>query len=950
MGEAKSYHPKLALAKLQPAPLQRKFIQRDRLLDTLIHKEPSTKVILVQAPAGYGKSVLLTQYWQYCQTINVKTLWLTVDNADNDIERLVRHLYASWDTHFHTSSTKKSNTSVSTELSSDDNLANYQGLLERLASSTQPFRLFFDNFESIHNPVVLNYIQQIIEYLPLNSEVIIGSRSIPDLKLGRIRSYGQLLEITQKELLFSFVETAHLLQQISGLAFRNKTIQVLLDRTEGWITAIQLAVLALSDQQDAEQFFLTFSGSHTEVAQYLAEDILNKLSNEQRDFLIQSSILSELSAPLCNYVMQIEDSATKLNLLAQNNLFLTPTDSSHLNFRYHNLFSSYLLGYLKATQPSLYIELNRRASSWYLAQNRPVLAIEHLLADPDQQPAIALLNQYAMSLMVEGRFRRLLRWFDKLSPSTFKQHQSLQLIYGWVLVLNRRHAEAQLIIDNFLINMNDTVNAADNYSASQHEQILTLQCLQLSMTDQIEACYEQTKLLLSKMSVSKQPNQALMYGVLISIMAYCLIIEGKYDDARKIMHQALHQHLKLQSTFIRSLCDALEGWIDLIQGQLNEGALRLQRSYQQVWVKGEKSIPGGKAVIGVPYAELLYERDELIRAQYILGECLPYVRENGTVDSLILAYLLQAKISRYYDDSDRAHYYLQELEAIGIQAGLKRVIMSVKLEQSRLHWLDGNIPASKLALMQANEILAPERMSRYAWPAHDIESPDIMQWRLMIAEGDAKLAQAGLKRALKTAQTQKRMRRALKIQILLSSALLASNKPNPAMRILTDALSFASSQGFVRLFLDEGTSLDKLLTKWLQQHATTLDTLQIDREFLNKLGDFDAVIDKITTVQKTQTLTKRELQTLELLAKGMRNKEIAEALFISETTTKTHLRNIYSKLNANSRTETVAIARDLGLIRVWGNKNIIRKMSDFLSMRLRELLLHVVSSIATLVF
>lgn len=900
MDEAEVYHPKLVLAKLQPAPLQSRCIVRDRLLGTLINKESSVKVILVQAPAGYGKSILLTQYWQYCLQKESQTLWLTVDNGDNDIERLVRHLYASWDT--------------SPSLQSDSHTINYQGFLERLSSCTQPLRIFFDNFETIHSPIVLQYIQQIIEYLPSNSEVIIGSRQIPNLELGRIRSYGHLLEITQKDLLFSFIETNHLLEKISGLVFRDQTIQVLLDRTEGWITAIQLAVLALSKHQDAELFFSTFSGSHTEIAQYLAEDILNKLSDTHRNFLLKTSILSELNVSLCNYVTQNTDSEAQLKILAQKNLFLVPTDNSHSQYRYHNLFSSYLLNRLKAVNPELYLVLNHRAANWYLRQNRPVMAIEHLLNDPDQQPAISLLNKYAMGLLIEGRFRRLLRWFDKLSPSSFQQHPSLQLAYGWVLVLNRRHSEAQKVIDNFLNNTLQT--PTDNL----HEQILTLQCLQLSMTDQIAASYEQTKTLLSTISINQQPSQSLIYGVLISIMAYCLIVEGKYDGARQIMNNALHQNLKLQNTFIRSLCDALEGWIDLIQGKMHQAELRLQRSYKQVWIKGEKSIPGGKAVIGIPYAELLYEKNELSQAQYILGECLPYVRENGTVDSLILAYLLLSKISRYNiddnvdDDMTRAHLYLQELEDIGIETGLKRVIMSVKLEQSRIHWLSDNLVAAKLALAQVKEMHIPNNVTNFAWPAHDIESQDVMHWRLLISDGQVKQAETELKRALKTAQADGRLRRALKIQILLSSALFALNKTNPAMRVLTDALSFASQQGFVRIFLDEGSSIDGLITLWLQKNSDKIDDLSICRKFLSQLSDFQFTIDTKNISQPVQALTKRELQTLELLAKGMRNREIAETLFISETTTKTHLRSIYSKLDANSRTETVAIARDLGLI------------------------------------
>ncbi|MUG33387.1 LuxR C-terminal-related transcriptional regulator [Psychrobacter sanguinis] len=895
--EAEVYHPKLALAKLQPAPLQSRCLYRKRLLSTLIKKESSIKVVLVHAPAGYGKSILLTQYWQHCLQEKSQTLWLTLDKGDNDIERLVRHLYSSWDS--------------SPSLQSDNHTINHQGFLERLASCTQPLRIFFDNFEVIHNSIVLQYIQQIIEYLPINSEVIIGSRQTPNLELGRIRSYGHLLEITQKDLLFSFTETTHLLKNISGLVFRDQTIQVLLDRTEGWITAIQLAVLALSKHQDAELFFSTFSGSHTEIAQYLAEDILNKLSGTHRDFLLKTSILSELNVSLCNYVTQSEDSATQLKILAQKNLFLVPTDNSHSEYRYHNLFSSYLLNRLKANDPELYLVLNDRAANWYLKQNRPVMAIEHRLNIPNQQPAISLLNKYAMGLLIEGRFRRLLRWFDKLSPSSFQQHPSLQLTYGWVLVLNRRHSEAQKVIDNFLSKMSQAP------TDSLNEQILTLQCLQLSMTDQIAICYEQTKALLSNISINQQPSQSLIYGVLVSIMAYCLIVEGKYDNARQIMNDALHQNLKLQNTFIRSLCDALEGWIELIQGQMHQAMLRLQRSYKQVWIKGEKSIPGGKAVIGVPYAELLYEKNELTQAQYILGECLPYVRENGTVDSLILAYLLLSKISRYSGsehDITRANLYLQELEDVGIKTGLKRVIMSVKLEQSRIHWLANNLLPAKLTLAQVENVHISNTVTNFAWPAHDIESWDVMHWRLLISDGQAKQAEIELKRALKIAQADGRLRRALKIQILLSNALLTLNKVNPAMRMLTRALTFASQQGFVRIFLDEGASIDGLITLWLQKNLKNIDNLSICESFLNQLSDFQLVVYTKNVSQPLQALTKRELQTLKLLSKGMRNREIAEALFISEATTKTHLRNIYSKLQANSRTETVAIARELGLI------------------------------------
>lgn len=882
--------PRLAMTKLQCPPLQSRQVLREQLLAAMRASEGSFKLILVQAPAGYGKSVLLRQYLARRQAEGIPTLWLTLDSADNDLDRLVRHLDAGW---------------LALDPQRCGHVPSSQGLLERLSGFSEPFSLFLDEFDALHNPFVLRYVQQLIEYLPACGQIVIGSRHVPDVGVGRLRARNQLLELSQGDLRFSLAETGDLLVQHHALSLKGRDVKVLHERTEGWVAAIHLAALALPDYGDAGSFLATFSGSHAELAQYLAEDILRRLTDGHRNFLLETSVLSELNVSLCNWVTRREDGAAQLHFLAHNNLFLTPLDSEHKRYRYHGLLAGYLLDRLKATQPARCIELHRRAAEWFLREGQPLMAIDHQLHDTDQRAAIALLDRHAASLLAEGRVRRLLRWFGMLSPALLRQHPPLLLIFGWALTLNRRHREAQFILDRFLS------EPAANVPADLARQARTLQCLQLSMTDQIAACHEASEQQLTSVA----PEQTLQYGVLITIVAYCMIAAGQYEPARQIMARALHQDFGLHATFIRSLCDALEGWIDLIQGRLGHAAPRLERSYERACSAGERGMPGGKAVIGIPYAEVLYERNELARAQHMLGECLSYARENGTVDTLISAYLLLSRISHISGDRDSACRYLKELEDAGLETGLTRAIAAAQLEAARALWLDGDLEGAQTALRRFDEMNVWTGSLVYAWPAHDVESGDVMRWRLMIAQGDGERAVVELKSAFRTAHATQRHRRALKIRVLLSSALMACGKSNPAMQTLTEALQVASKEGFVRVFLDEGNSVEHLLALWARRHRDHADRLDVPDAFCEKLfGARGRTMPASSDTAVVQSLTKRELQVLHYLADGARTRVIADSLFVSEVTVKAHLRNISTKLGAHGRIEAVAIARRQGLL------------------------------------
>lgn len=883
-------------AKLQyPMPPSAQ-VQRKNLLKAMAEKATGCRVVLVQAPAGFGKSTLLSQYRTRRECGGASVMWLTLDGADNDLDRFVRHLQAGLVT---------LHASIADELMG----GNTSNLIERLADLGHPFILFLDEFELLHNPAVIGYVRQLIECLPTNGEIVIGSRNVPEIGLGRLRVRGQLLELSQGDLRFSLEETRELLENQHRLELNGQHVKALYERTEGWVTAIHLFALAISNYRDIGQFIKSFSGSHAELAQFLAEDILQRLAEDHRDFLLQTSILHELNESLCNHVTQRQDSRIQLDFLSRNNLFLIPLDSEHSNYRYHGLFASFLRDRLKATQPDRFFQLHRRAAEWLRNHDLPLPAIDHFLHDNDQRDALAMLNEHADSLLAQGRVRRLLRWHDRVFPALLRTQTSLRLTFGWTLALNRRHTDAQRIIDDFL---GDVPASCD---PDHIREALSLQCLQLSMTDRIDVCRTASEAHLADV----MPAQTLEYGVLVSIVAYCMIAAGRYDDARQTMARALQSDRQLNTTFIRSLSDAQEGEIDLIQGRLGEARSRLERSYERAWSTDSSTIPGGRAMVGIPYAETLYEHNEIERAQRVVSECLPYARENGTVDAFIKAYLLMSKIARVSGDVDSSRRYLQELEDAGLEMGLTRAVASAKLEAARILWLNGDTQGARALLDLVEAMQVWKEAAGYSAPAHDIESIDVMRWRLMIAKGEALRAAGELKAGLRTAQSAQRHRRALKLRILLSTALMAAGQTNPAMKTFTEGLQIASRESFVRIFLDEGESVAALLRMWFNRHRENADRLDVSTTLCEQLFSSLSPTAASPGTADTDTnlnpsLTRREIQVLRYLADGGRTRTIADTLFVSEVTIKAHLRNINAKLGAHGRIEAVAIARRRGIL------------------------------------
>jgi LuxR family maltose regulon positive regulatory protein len=871
----------------------------------MVRTSQSVKVVLVRAPAGFGKTTAMVQCRALLQENGVDTAWMTLDSADNDASRCLACLAAAVRT-------------MSADLPAalgDDAVLPGQSLgdmaldiMERLASHASPFVLFLDDFEAVQEPTVVRLIREILDHLPRRGQLIIGSRGLPDLGLGRLRARGQLLEIEAAQLRFSMAETTEFLTRRRQIALPDEALSQLQRKTEGWIAALWLASVSLERREGRADFISRFSGSNQAITDYLAEDVLAHQGQPVRDFLLRTSILRHLNESLCDAVLPAGGSAAILRQLEAANLFLTPIEGEERTYRYHSLFAGFLRAQLERDMPDEMIGLHRAASRWYEQRGRPVPAIDHALEGRNYEHAVALLSLHGESLLEGGRMRLLARWFSMIPERCSQASPLLQVIHIWAICLTRGPWEAMALLEQSGLSFN-----ADPRVLAH---VLALRPMMLAMMDKKEEAYA-----LGREALERLPlGQAFADSVLSNEMAYVFAVMGEYQQSHKLLDAARQRQGGGASVFNRMYSESVEGIIDLEEGQLQQATARFRIAVASTHA-GSARHTGGNAWAGVLYAASLYEVNDLDQAEHLLHVYVPLARDVGLADHMIIGYTLLSRIAFQRGDVDQSFHCLTELEYLGHQRQLPRVVSSAKLERSRLLVMQGNLQGAREELDRAANPDVWGRVQRLRLPAHDLENDVLAELRWQIFSGAAGAALERLDGLIADATASKRHRRALKLRVLLSLAQSRHGDARAALATMTDLLRIAGSEGFVRLIADEGERAG-ILVRQVDEALRSERTDPVYRVYLQKLLQafgpalsIDAATPSEGGIERlVEPLTVKEIRILALLAEGYSNSALAEKLFVSDSTVRTHLRNINGKLNAQNRTQAVALARRLGII------------------------------------
>lgn len=893
-------------SKLNP-PMGSAFeIARTAVCDQ-IFSAGAARLVLLRAPAGFGKTTAMLQVRQRFVESGLPTAWLTLDRSDNDVGRFLVVLAAALEPLVPGLFTE----GARVHGDGPDDIA--FALVDRVAAHPAPFALFLDDFEALQSPSVLGLVDELIDQLPRGVQLIVGSRGVPDLSLGRLRARGRLLEIEPTQLRFSVAETQGYLRDRRGLELHADDVMRLHRSTEGWAAALWLASISLEHREEPGRFIATFSGSNAAVVDYLVEDVLSRQTEDVRGFLLRTSILATLTASICDAICGRDDSARVLAQLEKANLFIVPLNADRSAYRYHGMFAEFLRAQLVRQCGGEVAALHRAAARWFVAEERPVPAIDHALAAADLDYAIPLLVRHAQSLLDQGRVRLLSRWLDPLlRQGRLDAHPILQVVHAWAVCFSRGPREANVFLERL------EVQGSTNDEVRAHR--LAMRPLFLVLTDRTDEADALATALLEELPASL----AFVRGFLEIILANLAMIAGRYHEALRMVDAARSRQLEHGSTFNFALSEAAEGAIDLTQGRLRKATARLRLAVSTGTVDASRAT-NGNAMAGVLLAEALYEADHCEQAERLLSIYIPLIRRVGIPDQLIIAHIVMARIAFDNADAERANALLTELEHIGHRDGLPRVVASARLERVRLLLVEGHIAKARTELERCADRTLWTRVGRLSLRANEVENYDLALARCSIVGAHAGEIVASLRSELDAAERVHRGRRALTLRLLLAQALWRDNQPNKAMRVLAKAVRFAATEGYVRAFLIEGCGLMGLLrelravpTPLLEEGSSEASVALIDR-LLQKEGGAPSALTRPVQAQSaaavaSELLTRKEIQVLRLAAQGLSNDELAERLFVAETTVRTHLRNINVKLDARNRIEAIAFARRTGLI------------------------------------
>ncbi|HEY0845207.1 MAG TPA: LuxR C-terminal-related transcriptional regulator [Noviherbaspirillum sp.] len=888
--------------KFHPSLSSHGGVLRDRLLRSL-GQEANVHLVLLLAPAGYGKSTLMGQWMEHLRQEGIHTTWLTLDEADNDPARFMRYLYgalAEW-----MEAALGTIEPADMPASSD-----WMSLLDRIGPDAPPLTVFIDEFEKLTNAPALRLAKLLVDRLPRQVRVVISSRDKPAVGLERYRVRGELLELTAGNLRFDQEETQQFFKGRIGEPLGGWLIEKMQAITDGWPAALQFTALAARSQTELERYARNLSGNLAHIADYLAEDVLNAQTPEVRTFLLETCSLPRLSAAVCNAATGRTDSQRMLQYLERRGLFTTPLDSDHTWFRYHPLFAEFLQGQQAlALPPEQVVAIHRGAARWFSRHGTAIEAVDIWLLAGETMAAIREMTACARELVMQAQFGTILRWVDRLDETSLQAAgPELLVAAAWACGFGGVPDAAVAWLTRL-----KPILEARGIKDALYDEMIVLDSILLALRGDTRSALERG--LEHWQRVSRGHRFAA--GALANVISYCLMLEGDFTRARSFSDDARLCNEEIGSALGLGYALSVSGLIEAMQGRLDQALEQFQEVDRMAALKLRRqwfeTTHVNVATAGL-IASILYEKDRLDEAEELLQRYLPLLMHQPSLDMLLLSHVIRARLKLAQGDVDAAIETLDRARhhtAAGWQVARAHRV----LDWERVH-IDLFAGRSERALARA-DLLERAALDESAQTdclyVEELFGRGMESIRCAIVRGDVSGALSRLDVEIAEANAKGRRWRQLKLTLLRVLALDAAGHTEARRGALTEALRLGARIGARRSFADEGKRMKELLAQ-LPPHAiaATRDTDAVVRFWQDLCGERPPHAETPSTV--SASLSERERAILGLLATGMGNEQIAGSIFLSVNTVKWHIRRILEKLEARNRSEAVFIARRLGLI------------------------------------
>ncbi|HUK72368.1 MAG TPA: LuxR C-terminal-related transcriptional regulator [Streptosporangiaceae bacterium] len=872
-------------------------------------------LMLVCAPAGYGKTALLADWARRGQQ---PVAWLSLDVGDNDPARFWRHGVAALD------QGRPGLAERVGPLLGPPAPASYEGLVTALINelAAEPDAdqalLVLDDYHLIDSEAVHASLGFLLEHRPPGLPLVLASRSDPPLALARLRARGQLAELRADQLRFTADEAAELLRQgtaVSGVALPETAVAALAARTEGWAAGLQLASLSLRGQPDTAGFTAALTGSHRYVLDFLAEEVLEHQSEQVRTFLLETSVLERLSGELCDTVTGRPGSQALLEQVERAGLFLTPLDEVRGWWRYHHLFADLLRARLQAEQPRRVAQLHRNAAAWCQEHGLADDAIRHAVAAGEMASAAGLVEQHFDALVyLHGEDATIQRWISALPGELVRSRPRLLLAQSFLASYSGQLEAVEPLLDA-------AERASPGWADEPFEptvgrarsllvNIPALIALRRSFLAQLRGDAEATVAFASRAMAESGEDEWLLGLVARWNLAAGEWLRGRVAEAEGVFVACIPGWRALGQPTLTAWVVYQLGQVQRAQGRLDAAVETFERALHAATAPGRESAPAlGLVYVGL--AEVAYQRNELDSALRYVTEgitlCRPFVYKAPLAAGLAtLAWIRQAT-------GDPAG----ALEAIGEAEYAWRTTADLlnpfPSQRARLLLAQGDVAAAARWTHESGLRAGDE-------PHYPREPGYLLLARVLLAQQRPAEALALLDRLRAAAVAQDRVGSVIEVGALRALALAACGQDADAMNALADVLTLACPQGYVRVFADEGPPMAALLGRLIAAQRADAPGVplgclaRLQRAFGAGPPAPGSGRDTVAVPGIVNPLTSRELEVLAMLAAGRPNQSIAGELFVTLDTVKKHVSHLLGKLGAANRTEAVTRARELGLI------------------------------------
>jgi LuxR family maltose regulon positive regulatory protein len=904
----------LLQTKLYIPPTRTELVFRPRLIEQL-NAGWDRKLTVISAPAGFGKTTLVTQW---LNSAPCPSTWLSLDEGDNDATRFLTYFVAALRTI--NADIGKGALGALSSPQPPSAEAVLTSLINDVTALPDGMILVLDDYYLIEAEAIHAALTFLLEHLPPQMHLIIASREDPPLPLARLRARGQLTEVRATDLRFTSSEAVEFLNQVMGLGLPAEDIAALKTRTEGWITGLQLAAISMQGRKDASSLIRSFTGTHHFVLDYLVEEVLQQQPARVQTFLLRTSVLDRLCGPLCDAVCSVGTASSAkgtavlgrdadlhstpsasgqrtLEYLERTNLFIVPLDNERRWYRYHHLFADLLRQRLHQSAASStgdeargVADLHVRASVWYEDNGQDVEAFRHAAAAHDLERAERLMLGEWMPLHFRGAVAPVLNWLESLPTAELDARPLLWVMYASALTMVGQISAVEPKLqaaEAALANSFQGTTELDDKNRNVVGHIAAIRAMLAARQDKVETIIAQSRRALEYL----HPDNLPVRTATIWKLGYAYQLQGDRAAASQAYAEAESTSHASGNVMVSILATIGLGQIQEAETQLNLAADTYRRNLQ---LYGDQPLPiASEAHLGL--ARICYEWNDLDAAHRHGQQSIQLARQEEDTDRFVSCKVFLARLK------------LAQGAVVSAAAMLAEADKSVR-QHNFVDRMAEVVSAQVRTLLHQGNLKAAAQLAE----THDLP---ISLARVHLAQGDTAAALAVLKPLRQQVETKRWHDERLKVVVLQAVTHHARGEQNQALQVLGDALALAEPDGFIRTFVDEGPPMARLLYEALA-HG-------IEPDYVRRLlAAFPVSEPEQAAPLETQalksdlieSLSARELEVLQLMAEGLTNPEIASRLFLALNTVKTHSGNIYSKLGVHSRTQAVARARALGLL------------------------------------